>query len=166
MMNPKLTQAFQYIALLLQKYNELQAAQNVHPFRISSMKDTENGVTVTFQVSGKATFLQASAEEILSDDSFTNRFPSIDIRSLTEFQNKIKQPTSELNSDTPLIIEGKAYNQALNKIMVNFVAQDGSRFSKPASEIVLDHGIVQLLSPKDAISIGYIAGYEHSQEPR
>lgn len=157
-MNQKLTNLFQYIAILLQKYNELQAAQNVHPFRISSIKDTENGINVIFQVAGKATFLEVTAEEILNNDSFTSRFPSVDIRTLT---NLLHQRT--LSTKPQVEIISKKYDPQLNKIIVNFEDSQGNKHSKSAAEIITDEKTIQLLSSKDAVSIGYLAGYEHSQ---
>lgn len=159
-MNKKISDIFSWVMNVFQKYNQFQAITSYHPLRVLSITDSEAGVKVVFQVIGKAIFIESKLDEILSNDDFTSQFSSTDIRKLSLHEKE----KNSINSDKSISILGKCYDGLLNKIQVNFQDSDGKQFTKMASEVISDNGIIQLLSSSDAISIGYLAGYEHSQE--
>lgn len=50
-----------------------------------------------------------------------------------------------------------------NKTIFSFSDREGKVTIKTAQEISADKNILDFLKPEDALTIGYIAGYEHSQ---
>lgn len=160
-MNTRLTQFLNHAMILLKNYNSKQHENEIHPFRITEIKEQDENISIIFQMIGKNVFLKTTIDEILQNDELTKRFPSTDIRTITKlsYEKKIseQQPT--------ITIKSKSLDHELNKIMINFKDKNGTEQNKLASEIVLNNELIQQLSSKDAISIGYIAGYEHGNTP-
>ncbi len=159
-MNARLSTFLNQALFLLKNYNSKQNENDIHPFRITEIKETNDSTTIIFQLVGKHVFLEATIEEILENDEFTKRFPSTDIRKITKLSYEKK-----LAAQQPSIqIQSKSINHELNKMVIHFKDANGTNHEKLASEIVLNNELIQQISSKDAISIGYIAGYEHGGE--
>ncbi len=159
-MNARLSHFLHQALFLLKNYNSKQAENDVHPFRITEIKENAGNISIIFQMVGKHVFLETTIEEILENDEFTKRFPSTDIRKITKlsYEKKLAQQQPSLT------IQSKSINHELNKIIIHFKDTNGTEQQKLASDIVLNNELISQLSSKDAISIGYLAGYEHGGE--
>ena len=82
-MNMKLSSIVEYLTFLLKKYGEIQQIQMKNTFRVASIKNTSDDIKIIFQVIGKSTFMECSSAEILSNDSFLERFSKKDIQKIT-----------------------------------------------------------------------------------
>lgn len=162
-MNNKVSGIIDYISHLLKKYNELQQVQMSNTFRVASVKNTASGYKIIFQVIGKSTFMESTPAEILSNDAFIERFSKKDIQKIT-YTHALNQ---NLKSATEKSHELKLIQQEFNVIdgKTQFTIKDkeGNTSLKSAAEIVVDKKIVNKLSQQEALNVGYIAGYEHSQ---
>jgi len=163
-MNIKVSAIIDYISLLVKKYGEIQYAQMKNTFRVANIKNSSNGTKIIFQVIGKSTFLECTPAEILSNDAFIERFSKKDIQKISyahaqnEHLKNAQQPSSP---DLKLVAQ--EFNITSGKIRFTLRDKDGSTLRKTAAEVVLDKTTVKKLSPQEALNIGYIAGYEHSQ---
>lgn len=155
-MNARLTQFFNQAFFLLKNYNSKQNENDIHPFRITDIKETAGSATIIFQLVGKHVFLEATIEEILENDELTKRFPSTDIRKISKLSYEKK-----CSPQPALAIQSQSIHHELNKIIINFQDTHGNTQQKLASDIVLDPSLIEKLSSTDAMRIGYIAGYEH-----
>lgn len=158
-MNMKISTIIDYISYLLKKYGEIQQAQTKNIYRVASIKKSTNGTKIIIQVIGKSTFMEFSPAEILSNDAFVEQFSRKDIQKISYVyaQDNLEEKEPDLT-----LIQQK-FDIHGGKISFILKDQNGNTSAKTASEIVKDKTIVKNLSKQDAVNIGYIAGYEHSQ---
>lgn len=158
-MGIKFFSIYEYIAYVFKKCGELQSIQNT--FRVAAVKQTATEAKIIFQIIGKATFMECSPAEILSNEAFMERFSRKDIQKIiyaqVQYENKTLQKEHELK------LAQQEFNIESNKTKFFLKDTSGSITSKTAAEIALDKSIINKLSQQDAINIGYIAGYEYSQ---
>lgn len=159
-MNIKLSSLVEYITYLLKKYGEIQKVQMKNTFRVASIKNSAHGVRIIFQVIGKSTFMECSPAEILSNNSFLERFSKKDIQKIT-YAYAQQENKKQSNNNMKLIRQEFSANEG--KIRFTLKDKEGNTTFKTAKEISLDKKIINHLSQHDAMNIGYVAGYEHSQ---
>lgn len=152
----KMLSVFEYVGLVLKKYNEQQNQQNTI-YRIIEIKHSSSNQTkIIFQIIGKVTLIESTPQEIMTDDRLLEGFSKKDIRAITYLactQNK-----------TPKYkIVVQEFCDRMNRILFKLQKQhDNEIITKSASEISTDKSIIQSLSQDDIQTISYIAGYEHS----
>ena len=160
-MNRKLSSIVEYISYLVKKYGEIQHIQMQNTYRVVSMKHASNGTKIIVQIIGKSTFMEYSASDILSNDAFADRFSKKDIQKITLAHAQDVHRKQQEQADLKIVRQEFNINDGKAK----FILQDnkGNTTAKTAAEISLDKKLVNYLTKQDAINIGYIAGYEHSQ---
>ena len=161
-MNMKFSSIIEYLTFLIKKYGEIQQTQMKNTFRVASIKHSANGTYIIFQVIGKSTFMECSPAEILSNDSFLERFSKKDIQKIT-YAYAQKENSKTKNPINNLKLVRQEFNALDRKTKIALEDKNGKTTFKTAAEITLDKKIVDNLTQQDAINIGYIAGYEHSQ---
>lgn len=159
----KLSSLIDYISFLLKKYGELQKNQMKNTFRVASIKKSAGDTKIIFQVIGKSTFMECSPSEILSNDAFIERFSHRDVQKITLAY--VQEETLKNNQDPHPNLQLIRQEFNLNDGRTTFLLRDkeGNSTLKTASEISKDKKIIKDLTQQDALNIGYIAGYEHSQ---
>jgi hypothetical protein len=162
-MNAKISAIIDYISLLVKKYSEHQLKQMNNTFRVASIKNTANGNKIIFQVIGKSTFMECTPAEILSSDSFAERFSKKDIKKITyaHAQDENLKNNQNLLPDIRLIQQ--EFNLTEGKTQLTLRDKEGHTSLKTAAEVAADKKIIKKLTQQDALNIGYIAGFEHSQ---
>jgi len=158
-MHKNILTIIEYISYLFKNYTAVQQVQLQNRCSISSIQQTKNGTKIIFQIIGKSIFMESSPQEILSNNDFTECFSKKDIQKIIYAQIN-DQNENQFNQNLKLIYQ--EFNAEDGK--TKFVLKDKKEniTLKTASEIILDKKIVKKLTQEDAINIGYIAGYEHS----
>src|SRR5579883_3442379 len=162
-MNMKISAIVDYISFLVKKYGEIQHVQMKNTFRVASIKTTATGTKIIFQVIGKSTFMECTPAEILSNDAFIERFSKKDIQKITYAHAQDENLKTTQQPATDLKLVRQEYNMANGKTSFVLRDKDGNTSEKTATEIALDKKIIKKLSQQEALNIGYVAGYEHSQ---
>ncbi len=162
-MNMKISGIIEYISYLVKKYGEIQQVQMKNTFRVASIKKTANATKIIFQVIGKSTFMECTSAEILSNDAFIERFSKKDIQTITYAHAQDENLKKNQNASPDLKLIQQEFNLQAGKIQFTLKDKEGNTTSKTAAEIVTDKKIIKKLDQQDALNIGYIAGYEHSQ---
>jgi len=105
--------------------------------------------------------MEYRASDILSNDAFADQFSKKDIQKITLAYAQDENRKQKGRSDLKIV--SQEFN--INEGKAKFILQDkeGNITTKTAAEISLDKKIVNDLTKQDAINIGYVAGYEHSQ---
>lgn len=162
-MNIKISHMINYISDLVKKYGEIQQIQMQNTFRIASIKSTTTETKVIFQVIGKATFMECTPAEILSNDAFIERFSKKDVQKITYAHAKDENLKASRQTSPDLQLVRQEFNMSDGKTSFILKDKDGNTSLKTAKEIVLDKIIIKKLDQQEALNIGYVAGYEHSQ---
>lgn len=162
-MTMKISALIEYISYLVKKYGEIQQAQMKDTFRVASLKNSTNGTKIIFQVIGKSTFMECTPYEILSNDAFIERFSKKDIQKIIYAQTQDEARKNAQNSAPDFKLIQQEFNMHVGKTRFVLKDKNGKTTLKTASEIATDKSIVKSLTQQDALNIGYIAGYEHSQ---
>jgi hypothetical protein len=162
-MNMKITAIIDYISYLVKKYGEIQQVQMKNTFRVASIKRTPAGTKIIFQVIGKSTFMECMPAEILSNDAFIERFSHKDVQKITYAHAQEESLKQNQGPSPDLKLIQQEFNMQAGRTQFVLRDKDGNTSSKTAEEIVKDKKIVKNLTQQDAMNIGYIAGYEHSQ---
>jgi len=159
----KISHMINYISALVKKYGEIQQIQMQNTFRIASIKSTTSETKVIFQVIGKATFMECTPAEILSNDAFIERFSKKDVQKITYAHARDESLKVNNQASPDLKLVRQEFNMTAGT--TNFILRDkdGNTSLKTAKEIVLDKIIIKKLDQQEALNIGYVAGYEHSQ---
>jgi hypothetical protein len=158
-MNMRISTIINYIGFLFKKYAEIQSIQTKNTFRVANIKTIDNATKIIFQVIGKSTFLECTPTEILTNEFFMEGFSKKDIQKITYLHAKNENTKS--SPDLKLIHQ--EYNMTNGKTQFILRNKQGGISRKNAAEVVLDKETIKKLSPQEALNIGYIAGYEHSQ---
>lgn len=162
-MNMKISSLVDYVSHLLKKYGEIQQGQMKNTFRVASIKSTATGCRIVFQVIGKSTFMECSPNEILSNDAFLERFSKKDIQQITyAYLNNEKEHIRKTPANKTQVVE-QTFDRDEGQMKITLQTSNGTTSQKTASEIALDKKLIGSLTQQDALKIGYIAGYEHSQ---
>lgn len=159
----KISGIIDYITYLAKKYGEIQQTQMKNTFRVASIKSTATGTKVIFQVIGKSTFMECTPAEILSNDAFIERFSKKDVQKITYAQARDENLKNTMPSSPDLKLVSQEFNMNEGKTSFMLRDKDGNTSLKTAAEIALDKKLVKKLSQQEALNIGYVAGYEHSQ---
>ena len=161
-MNKKISAIIDYITVLVKKYSEIQENQMNNTFRIASIKNTDKGTKIIFQVIGKSTFMECTPAEILSSDSFAERFSKKDIQKITYAHAQDENLTNNQNVLPDIRLIQQEFNLTAGKTQLTLRDKEGQTSLKTAAEIAADKKIIKKLTQQDALNIGYIAGFEHS----
>lgn len=162
-MNNKVSGIVDYISHLMKKYNELQQIQMSNTFRVASVKNTGSGHKIIFQVIGKSTFMESTPAEILSNEAFIERFSKKDIQKITYIHAQNQNLKSAAEKSHELKLTQQEFNVIDGKTRFTIKDKEGNTSLKFAAEIVVDKKIINKLSQEEVLNVGYIAGYEHSQ---
>jgi hypothetical protein len=107
--------------------------------------------------------MESTPAEILSNDSFIERFSKKDIQKITYLHAQDENLKNNQNKIFDLKLIQQEFDQKMGKTQLTLRDKEGNTSIKTADEIVVDKKIATKLNQLDALNIGYIAGYEHSQ---